>query len=110
MRKKRILWVGEASQPILNTGFSVIGGEILNLLYDTNKYEIFELGAYCKTTDPRTFQTRWPFFGGIPEYNNELGKQRYSSSIYGQFGQAVFEQVCLEVQPDIVTSISDPWM
>jgi glycosyltransferase involved in cell wall biosynthesis len=106
--KKRILWITEAS--FLNTGFSVLSLEILMRLHKTGKYDIAELGSYAKTSDPRAAHVPWEFFGGIPEDNDQLGKSRYNSSQTGQFGEAVFEQVCLEFKPDIVIDVRDWWM
>jgi glycosyltransferase involved in cell wall biosynthesis len=107
-RKKRILWVSEAS--FLNTGFSVLSYEILKRLYDTGKYEILELGSYAKSSDQRALNIPWNFAGAIPEDNDTFGKQLYNSSVYGQFGEAVFDKVCLKFKPDIVIDSRDRWM
>lgn len=107
-RKKRILWVSEAS--FLNTGFSVLSNEILQRLYKTGKYEIAELGSYVSSEDPRVSNVPWKFYGAIPSKDDELGQQRYQSSIYGQFGEAVFEQTCLDFQCDVCIDVRDRWM
>jgi glycosyltransferase involved in cell wall biosynthesis len=108
MRKKRILWVSEAS--FMATGFSTLTMEILQRLHATGKYELAELGCYAKSSDPRTGYLPWTFYGGIPEANDALGIERYNNSIYGQFGESVFEQVCLDFKPDIVIDVRDWWM
>lgn len=108
MSKKRILWVGEAS--FLRTGFSGIAYDILTKLFATNKYEIAELGAYSDSRDSRILDIPWKFYSSNPDPSNELAVKRYNSSIYGQFGEAVFEDICLDFKPDIVLSIRDHWM
>jgi glycosyltransferase involved in cell wall biosynthesis len=108
MKKKRILWVSEASW--LSTGFSVLSMEILNRLYKTDKYEIAEFGSYTTDNDPRTMEVPWQFYGAIPDQDDILGTERYNNSMYGQFGEAKFEQVCLDFKPDIVIDSRDQWM
>ncbi len=108
MSKRRILWVSEAS--FLGTGFSVLTYEILSRLFNTGKYEIAELGSYAGSNDPRAFSLPWDFYGSIPDENDDLSQQRYNGSVYGQFGEAVFEKVCLEFKPDIVVDVRDDWM
>jgi glycosyltransferase involved in cell wall biosynthesis len=100
MRKKRILWVSEASP--LATGFSTLSLGILERLYATGKYEIAEYGSYMHSDDPRAQSLPWQFYGSIPDEDDRLGTERYNSSVYGQFGEALFEQVCLDFKPDIV--------
>jgi glycosyltransferase involved in cell wall biosynthesis len=108
MNKKRILWVSEAS--FMNTGFSVLSKEILERLYATDKYEIAELGCYARTNDPRSYTIPWKFYGSIPDPENVIATERYNNSVYGQFGESVFEQICLDFKPDIVIDVRDWWM
>ncbi len=107
-RKKRILWVSEAC--FLNTGFAVVSKAILEGLHQTEKYEIGELGSYAKSSDLQASSVPWKFYGGIPEDDNHYAREMYSRVQTAQFGQAVFEQVCLDFKPDIVIDIRDPWM
>jgi glycosyltransferase involved in cell wall biosynthesis len=108
MNKKRILWVSEAS--FLATGFSVLSHEILSRLYKTNKYEIAELGSYAKSSDPRSILLPWKFYGAEPEPTNTFALNIYNQTQTAQFGEAVFEQVCLDFKPDIVVDVRDWWM
>lgn len=107
--KKRILLVNESSTAILS-GFGRIGLELLTRLYDTNKYEIAEIATYSVSADPKHFAVPWKVYGGVPDKENELATQIYQSDITGQFGSAVFQQVCLDFKPDIVISFMDEWM
>jgi glycosyltransferase involved in cell wall biosynthesis len=106
--KKRILWVSEAS--FLSTGFSVLSHEILSKLYKTVKYEIAELGSYAKTNDPRSLLLPWKFYGATPDESNSYAIEHYNNVQTGQFGESVFEQVCLDFRPDIVVDVRDQWM
>jgi glycosyltransferase involved in cell wall biosynthesis len=108
MRKKRILFVTEAS--FLVTGFSKQASALLKHLYSTNKYEIAELGCYCQPDDNRIMSVPWKFYCATPSPNNQLAYQRYQNSMAGQFGESVFEQVCLDFHPDIVIDERDEWM
>ena len=107
-RKPNVLWVSEAS--FLNTGFSVLSKEILERLLKTWKFHIYEFGSYAKTSDPRKNGIEWPFFGAMPEDHEQELVQRYSQSQTGQFGETLFEKVCLQVRPDIVIASRDFWM
>lgn len=117
-RKKRILFVGEAS--FLNTGFSTYYRELLPRLHATGKYEIAELGSYARPDDPRIdefIQGRWKFYGAMPT-NPEEQKifaqpnphPRTRGQNTNQFGEWKFDAVCAEFQPDIVVDIRDWWM
>jgi len=107
MRKKRILFCSEAT--FLNTGYATYTREILNYLYQTDKYEIAELAAYGHTNDPRA-KTPWRFFGVMPDPQDEALNRAYKMNIKGQFGGFAFEKTCLEFLPDIVCDIRDFWM
>ena len=109
MRKKRILFCSEAT--FLNTGYATYTREILNYLHSTGKYELAELGAYGSQQDPRGQETPWKFYGAsLPEDAPEEAKKKYNSTPTNQFGEYVFESVCLDFFPDIVCDIRDFWM
>lgn len=108
MDKKRILILNEFSR--LSTGFSGIGNEVIKYLYNTGKYEVAELGTYLQHNDPRQMEVPWKVYPGIPSSDNQYASHFYNTVQTGQFGEAVFEQVCLDFKPNICISILDLWM
>ena len=109
MRKKRILFCSEAT--FLNTGYATYTREILNYLHSTGKYEIAEMGCYGMIGDPKAADIPWKFYGVVPPENfPEEKKQEYHSKPTNQFGEWIFEEVCLDFMPDIVCDIRDFWM
>jgi glycosyltransferase involved in cell wall biosynthesis len=121
MRKKRILWLNEAS--FLHTGFAVYGREILQRLYNTDKYVIAELGAYGHPAPldheingymrefgpPHMFDIPWRYYGNLP-LNIQQEVNDYNSLPTNQFGEWRFERTCLDFKPDIVVDVRDWWM
>jgi glycosyltransferase involved in cell wall biosynthesis len=109
VRKKRILFCSEAT--FLNTGYATYTREILKYLHSTGKYELAELAAYGTRNDPRASGIPWKFYGVVPPDNaTEEEKNRYNSNPIYQFGEHLFESVCLDFFPDIVCDIRDFWM
>ena len=112
-RKKRILFCTEAT--FLNTGYATYAREILNYLSSTGKYELAEMAAYGERNDPRAESIPWKFYGVIPNQSCEPKASKeeldaYNSSPTNQFGEWIFEHVCLDFLPDIVCDIRDFWM
>jgi glycosyltransferase involved in cell wall biosynthesis len=109
MRKKRILFCSEAT--FLNTGYATYTREILNYLHNTGKYELAEMAAYGIRNDPKAKDIPWRFYGVVPPENaSEEEKNRYNANPIYQFGEHIFESVCLDFLPDIVCDIRDFWM
>lgn len=113
MRKKRILFCSEAT--FLNTGYATYTREILNYLHSTGKYEIAEMSAYGQRNDPRAANIPWKYYGVAPNTEceplaTEDELKIYNSSGTNQFGEWLFEHVCLDFLPDIVCDIRDFWM
>lgn len=109
MRKKRILFCSEAT--FLNTGYATYTREILNYLHSTNKYELAEMASYGIRHDPRAKELPWKFYGVVPdEYCSEEERNQYANHPVAQFGELIFEEVCLDFMPDIVCDIRDFWM
>lgn len=106
MRKKRILFSGEAS--FLSTGFSTYNREIITRLYTTGQYEIAEYGSYAQPGDQRSKALPWRFYGVLPI--NEAEKKIYESNPANQFGKYKLDSVLADFQPDIVFDARDPWM
>lgn len=107
MRKPRVLWISEAT--FMSTGFSTIANGMLERLHATDKFLLAEFGSYSKTSDPRAANLPWKFYGAIPESDDAFGNKRYDNSYQGQFGQAMYEQVCLDFRPDFCVHDRDPW-
>lgn len=109
MRKKRILFCSEAT--FLNTGYATYTREILNYLFSTGKYEIAELASYGSRNDPRARNIPWKFYGVLPdESSSKEERDQYASNPTAQFGENLFEPVCLDFKPDVVCDIRDFWM
>jgi glycosyltransferase involved in cell wall biosynthesis len=109
MRKKRILFCSEAT--FLNTGYATYTREILNYLYSTGKYELAEMASYGERNDPRSESIPWKFYGVMPNQNaSQKEKDQYNASPTNQFGEFLFEHVCLDFKPDVVCDIRDFWM
>ena len=113
MRKKRILFCSEAT--FLNTGYATYTREILNYLQSTGKYELAEMAAYGERNDSRAANIPWKYYGVVPNQNSEpkASKQEleaYNANPSAQFGEWIFEHVCLDFMPDIVCDIRDFWM
>ena len=113
MRKKRILFCSEAT--FLNTGYATYTREILNYLHGTGKYEIAELAAYGEKNDPRAANIPWKYYGVMPNQScepkaSEEEMKAYGSNGVNQFGEWIFEHVCLDFMPDFVCDIRDFWM
>lgn len=112
-RKKRILFCSEAT--FLNTGYATYTREILNYLHGTGKYELAEMASYGERNDPRASSIPWRYYGVVPNQNCEPKAQEqelreYQSKPTNQFGEMLFEHVCLDFLPDIVCDIRDFWM
>jgi len=113
MRKKRILFCGEAT--FLNTGYATYCRETLKYLHSTGKYELAEMASYGERNDPRAADLPWKFYGVMPNTGcepkaSEKELEAYHASPTNQFGEFVFETVCLDFFPDIVCDIRDFWM
>jgi len=113
MRKKRILFCSEAT--FLNTGYATYAREILNYFLSTGKYELAELANYGQRNDPRAAGIPWKYYGVMPNTDCEPKAspeeiKAYEANGTNQFGEWIFEHVCIDFMPDIVCSISDFWM
>ncbi len=121
MRKKRILWLNEAS--FLHTGYSVYGREVISRLHATGKYELAELAAYGHPAPLEheiggfikefgaapMLEIPWRYYGNLP-LNIPGQFEEYGSIPTNQFGEWRFESTCLDFKPDIVVDIRDWWM
>jgi len=113
MRKKRILFCSEAT--FLNTGYATYTREILNYLHSTGKYELAEMASYGQRNDPRAADIPWGYYGVMPNSDFEPKATEQEINAYNmnganQFGEWIFEHVCLDFMPDVVCDIRDFWM
>lgn len=109
MRKPRILFCSEAT--FLNTGYATYTREILNYLHSTGKYELAEMASYGERNDARASNIPWKFYGVVPDSScSEEEKNQYNQHPTAQFGELMFEPVCLDFLPDVVCDIRDFWM
>ena len=90
------------------TGFGKIGKELISRFHDSGKYDICEIGCYGHPKDPRAAMIPWEYYPATPTDPKLL--ERYNSSIYGQFGETVFDYVCEKFRPDICLVWRDFWM
>ena len=107
MRKKKILWVNEASWK--NTGYSVYGREVLQRLNQVEEFEVAELACYATEKMCAENPTPWKKYANKPDESSPEF-EKYVNSPSRVFGEEKFNQVCLEFKPDIVMDIRDWWM
>ena len=93
----------------MNSGYANYGRELLQGLYDSNKYELAELGCYATVEDSRGKKLPWKFYPNAVSQKDER-YSKYSSSTANTFGFWRFDLVCLDFKPDVVIDIRDPWM
>jgi len=105
--KLKILMCSEAS--FINSGFGIYTKELLNRLYDTDKYDIAEFASYGFVNDPRDTSIRWKYYANAVKDGDPRHKE-YSSRGDNQFGRWRFEKVLLDFKPDVVIDIRDYWM
>jgi len=73
------------------------------------------MASYGELNDPRAANIPWRYYGVMPNTNCEPKAPKeqidaYNSSPSNQFGEWLFEHVCLDFLPDIVCDIRDFWM
>jgi len=106
MRKKKVLWMGEAT--FLKTGYGVLGKEVLSRLHDTGKYEIAEMGSYGHPSAKEAQSIPWKYYGCMPEAPHL--ESQYRADMTNQWGKWRFEDICLDFQPDVVCEMRDVWV
>ena len=99
-----MLFCSEAT--FLNTGYATYTREILNYLHSTGKYEIAEMASYGQRNDPRAANIPWKYYGVMPNNDcqpqaSEEERRQYDSKGTNQFGEWIFEHVCLDFLPTL---------
>ena len=107
MRKKRVLFVTEAS--FLPTGYSVYSHEVLSRLNQHPELEVAELGCFATPDDPRLSNIKWKFYPNQPLASDTEAMKIFNSNVNNVHGEYSFNRVCLDFFPDFVMDIRDPW-
>lgn len=103
---KRILACGEFSQ--LSTGYAVYMRGLLNFLHN-NGYQVFELACACVEDDERLRLVPWKVIPNIPSESNKKAREKYNSFPGAEFGAWQFEEILVNIKPDVVLDIRDNW-
>lgn len=93
----------------IKSGFGTYTKELLNRLYQTQKYDIAEFASYGFVNDPRDVDIPWKYYANAVK-DNDPRSAEYSSRTDNQFGRWRFEKVLLDFRPDVVIDIRDYWM
>lgn len=104
-RKKRVLWVGEASWT--HSGFAVISRNVLRGLHATGRYELAELAVFGSARDPRAAGLPWRVYGNNPDTPDE--EREYRSVLSNQWGEWRFDHAALDWRADVVLDARDYW-
>lgn len=107
MRKKRILWINDASWK--GTGYAVYGKEVLSRLHKVPEFEVAELACYANQADVEENNLPWKVYANRP-MDDDPEFQNYVKSPSAIFGEHTFNSVLLHFKPDIVMDIRDWWM
>mgnify|MGYP003111588163 CR=1 FL=1 len=107
MRKKRVLFVSEASWK--KTGYAIYTNEILQRLSQIDDLEVAELACYAMATDPEVYNRGWKVYPNKPSPDS-AEYAGYQGNPPRVFGEQTFNSVLLDFQPDIVMDIRDWWM
>lgn len=107
MRKKRILWVNDASWK--GTGYAVYSNEVLSRLNKVEDFEVAEIACYADKNDPHIKDVPWKVYANRP-LETDPNFENYVKNPSLIFGENVFNEVLLDFMPDIVMDIRDWWM
>lgn len=87
---------------------------ILHIIHNDGRFEIAEHASYVSPVHPLIGATEWKVYPNEPIPENFQGHNpsemaQYHSDPQNQLGKFKFDESCLDFQPDIVTTNSDPW-
>lgn len=105
--KRKILFCSEVIYA--STGFSRYYREILERLYNTNKFEIAELASYGYIDDPRNNNIKWKWYANAVRQNDKRFDE-YISNPQNNFNAWRFNKVLLDFKPSICVDFRDFWM
>ena len=106
-RRPKILFLTEFTKN--RSGFARLANETLIRLYDSGLYEIAELAAYISPVDPLIDSCPWKVFPCVPHPEDKKNIEIYQSHPNNVNGRHLFNDVCLEFEPDIVVKTRDQW-
>lgn len=106
MRKKRVLIHSNFVRAF--TGFGKNKKNIMRYLYDTDKYELFELANGLNWKDPATENVPWTCRGSLPPAN-ELQSLPPEQQRAEGYGGRLVDQAVKEFKPDVYIGIEDIW-
>jgi len=107
MRRPKVLCVTESSY--LSSGYSTYTHELLKRLHKLNEFDLYEFSSFGQYNDPRSFNIPWTYISNLPNPNSQEEQRSYESDSTNKFGAWKFEEVCLNVKPDIIFSFRDFW-
>ncbi|MHA1168919.1 MAG: hypothetical protein ACTSRU_13910, partial [Candidatus Hodarchaeales archaeon] len=93
MRKKKILWVNEASSK--GTGYGVYANEVLSRLHKVEEFEVAELACYIDENDEHLKTAPWKVYANRP-LPDAPHFQDYVNNPSRVFGEEKFNEVCLD--------------
>jgi hypothetical protein len=110
MEENRKLRVGIiTSNPLVKTGFSHNAKNILPLLYQSNKYEIFLLAQSSPPNDPNFQRMPWKTQGVFVNFDQQKFNQDPGYQRFVAYGNTAVESFVLENRLDVCFHIEDIW-
>ncbi len=110
MEEKRKLRGGIiTSNPLVKTGFSHNCKNILPLLYETDKYELFLLAQSSPENDPNFQRMPWKTEGVFRNFDQQRFQQDPSYQRFVAYGNTAVEKFVLDNKLDFVIAIEDIW-
>lgn len=89
-----------------NSGYAAYARQVLAGLHRAG-YEVIELGCFAQSHDPRAKSLPWKFIGNVPMDPSQMSVYNQGRNPYGQF---LFEQLVLDLEPDVVMDFRDAYM
>lgn len=105
--KPRILVCSESSR--IASGFGVYNHNLLNGIFETNKYSVAEFACYGLIGDKEKYNIPWKYYPNAVLPGDPRSKI-YTSSPDNHFGKWRFERVVADFKPHVVIDIRDYWM
>ena len=98
----KILVVNECSE--IKTGYGIVGKNLIKTLIK-NGHDVTELSLFISPDDPKLKEIKWPYIVNEPEDDNST----YRENRYNIEGMWSFDRSLLEIKPDIVLDVRDPY-